>query len=252
MGMYDCMLYEQVKCFSVPCFADGTLWKSGGSLKYYQKNQKVPYRTSWYNYTKNFNILIINSIWDNPEPDTVIIIRDGRLKDVKDLTDTTDKDWKKMERCINYYGDWLRIKTKEDAVDYVNQFILCFLERIRYQKECMPFKKKRDKLVYGISLLSEEEKTERLNAYNALRPNVNLERKAYETYMNEFREKTISKYEKDVKPPKVKYKELLGSYRNAIRWLKKKIKTEHVDEKKEKYQKWLKECQKQYEEMRSL
>ena len=248
MGMYDCILYEQVKCFSIPYFTDGTLWESGGSLKYYQKNQKVPYRTSWYNYTKNFNILILNSIWPDPEPDTVIIIRDGRVKDVKDLVDTTDKDWKKMERCINRYGNWLRIKTKEDAVDYVDQFILCFLERIRYQEECMPFKKKLDKLVFGFSLLSEEEKKERLNAYNALKPNVNLERKAYEAHMEEFKEKTVSRYESNIKHARVERKELLGSYRNAIRWLKKKI---EMEQEKEKYQNLLQECKKKYEEIRA-
>ncbi len=247
MGMYDCMLYEQVKCFPVPYISDGTLWESNGSLKYYQKNQKVPYRTSWYNYTKNFNILILNSFWEYPEPDTVIIIRDGRLKDVKDLVDTTNKDWKKMERCINRYGNWLRIKTKEDAMDYIEQFRLCYLERIRYRKDCMPVNKKLEKLLLGIRQLSEEEKNECLSVYASLKPDAEIERKAYEEHMEEFEKKTVSRYEKDVKTSRVMRKELLGAYRTAIRWLKKKIEREQKKEKKEKYQNWLNESQKRYE-----
>lgn len=247
MGMYDCMLYEQVKCFPVPYISDGTLWESSGSLKYYKKGQKVSYRTGWYNYTKNFNILVLNSFWEYPEPDTVIIIRDGHLKDVKDLVDTTGKDWEGMERCINRYGDWLRIKTKEDAMDYIEQFRLCYLEQIRYRKECMPVNKKLEELFFGIGQLSEEEKKERLSVYDRLKPNAKIEQKTYEAHMEGFREKTVSKYKKDVKPARVERKELLGSYRNGIRWLKKKIEREPEKEKKENYQNRLSECQKKYE-----
>jgi len=85
-----------------------------------------------------------------------------------------------------------------------------------------------------------------------LKPNAKIEQKTYEAHMEGFREKTVSKYEKDVKPARVERKELLGSYRNGIRWLKKKIEREPEKEKKENYQNRLSECQKKYEEIRDM
>lgn len=246
MGMFDCMLTEQVKCFYLPCFSDNQLWESGGSLRYYHKNQKVPYRTGWYNYTKNFNILIINSMLSEPEPDVVIVVRNGRLKYVKDLVDTTEKDWEKMERCINKYGEWLRIKTKEDAFDYIDQYIACYLEKINYRSSKMPYSKELDKIGYGFATLSKAEKEKRLKCFDEIKPKVEEERKALSDYMNEFSKKTLAKYEKNVKPERVKYKELLGSYRKAIRILKKANTMRPTEEKTIKA---LVACQKQYQEL---
>lgn len=246
MGMFDCMLTEQVKCFYLPCFSDNQLWESGGSLRYYQKNQKVPYRTGWYNYTKNFNILIINSMLSESEPDVVIVVRNGRLKYIKDLVDTTEKDWENMERCINKYGEWLRIKTKNNAFDYIDQYIACYLEKINYIISKMPYSKELDKIGYGFATLSKAEKEKRLKRFDEIKPKVEEEKKALLDYMDEFSEKTLAKYEKNVKPERVEYKELLGSYRKAIRYFKKNNQMKNIGEKAEKD---LSDCQRQYQEL---
>ena len=61
MGMYDMICGDQVKCFYRYFEFKDEIWTTSGDLRRFRIGDKVPYRTSWYNYTKNFNII---NLWD--------------------------------------------------------------------------------------------------------------------------------------------------------------------------------------------
>ena len=124
MGMYDYIGTEQVKCFYIYLYSTNEitpgLWISGGSLDSYQIGDKVPYKTKYYDYTKDFNIVLIDDEYDEYNNTvTICMIRDGILKDIKPLAKTTEDDWNIL-RCISYDGEWLNVYSKEEAEKYVN------------------------------------------------------------------------------------------------------------------------------------
>ena len=112
MGMYDMICGDQVKCFYRYFEFKDEIWTTSGDLRRFRIGDKVPYRTSWYNYTKNFNII---NLWDTLLEDgcadvhMLIGVRNGKVNFVKPLAQANETDWKNIQRCIDYRGEWLRI-----------------------------------------------------------------------------------------------------------------------------------------------
>lgn len=97
MGMYDTINSEQVKCFPWITYHydknnDMRLWEHGGSLKNFNDNAAVPYRSLCYNYHENFNILDLRPT-ALPFDNGIVLhaIRDGKIKEsiTIELNDTS-------------------------------------------------------------------------------------------------------------------------------------------------------------------
>ena len=88
MGMYDIFYSDdtdnnQLKIFYRPyCYDDGYIHYSGGDLKYYAIGDPVPWRTPWYNYTKNFTALNVDPL---SEEFLIYVFRDGKFAAFYDL-----------------------------------------------------------------------------------------------------------------------------------------------------------------------
>lgn len=87
MGMYDTINSEQIKCFPWITYHydknnDIRLWEHGGSLKNFNDNAAVPYRSLCYNYHENFNILDLHPT-ALPFDNGIVLhaIRDGKVKE---------------------------------------------------------------------------------------------------------------------------------------------------------------------------
>lgn len=87
MGMYDTINSEQIKCFPWITYRydkdnDMRLWEHGGSLKNFNNNATVPYRSLCYNYHEDFNILDLHPT-ALPFDDGIVlhVIRDGKIKE---------------------------------------------------------------------------------------------------------------------------------------------------------------------------
>lgn len=108
MGTYDIINDEQVKCFHEITYHyiksnDIHLWKHGGSLKSFDDNDTVPYRSLCYNYHKDFNILDLHPTalpFDNGI--VLHIIRDGKVKESIELDDTNLIPKELQERISDY------------------------------------------------------------------------------------------------------------------------------------------------------
>lgn len=110
MGMYDTINSEQVKCFPWITYqyikdSDIRLLEHGGSLKNYENNATVPYRSLCYNYHENFNILDTHPtalLFDNGI--VLHAIRNGKVKE--SITIELNDDYiisKKLQEIISDY-----------------------------------------------------------------------------------------------------------------------------------------------------
>lgn len=125
MGMYDNIEDIQVKCFYVPIYnkddyskenKTSGIYTSGGSLKYYKKGGKVPYKTYYYDYSPNFMIYDHSF---NFEEENMIIIRNGKVKEIiYDISKLTNEHFEGIINVINYHGSFLDIKNIEDLKEY--------------------------------------------------------------------------------------------------------------------------------------
>lgn len=136
MGMYDNIEDIQVKCFDVPiyhkdnftreCIGDSSqsgLWFSGGSLRCFNKGQKVPFKTLWYNYSPNFGIYDYSLDFSE---ENLIIIKNGKVSKIhRNFANIKDTDLKNLNMIIGYGGNPLNIykvedfkKYKEDILEY--------------------------------------------------------------------------------------------------------------------------------------
>ena len=119
MGLFDELNGGQVKCFYVPWYSrcndrGGYISSSAGLCRYYSNGDEVPYKTWYYDYTKNF------IIYD--EYDKVIhIIKDAKVVDTLHLerlenltTEEKIEHFKGNERLISYYGNEYAIKDIEE------------------------------------------------------------------------------------------------------------------------------------------
>lgn len=131
MGMYDYINGEQVKCFGVACYygdRDGVA-PMGGYLKGYNTGNRVPYKTSWYNFTKNFVVVDIHPYEDE---DYIIfhVIKDGKVFGTWKFEDITNDILKDFSVFVDYWGQRLTIRTKEDAEMYKEDWSFWQKERL--------------------------------------------------------------------------------------------------------------------------
>lgn len=120
MGLYDYINGEQVKCFYKAYYSDNSFDEaivsfSYGELGSYRDNDKVPYRTLFYNHTKNF------VVFDYRNSDNLIhIIKDGRVYKTTHLKRITSLDG--IEKVIDYYGRTLKIHKIEDFKKLIDDY----------------------------------------------------------------------------------------------------------------------------------
>lgn len=225
MGMYDTICGDQVKCFYKYYEYKDELWRTGGSLRYFGIGDKVPYRTGWYNYTKNFNII---NIWDSPfdaelsDPNMLIGIRDGKVKFVKQLGLAEERDWDNIERCITYDGEWLRVNSQEEAMAYAKAIKEYDLKKTEYLMNNMPYKGKAMDFLHGIAVVDKEEKARRFSELEAMEEKKKQEFDEFARYDKCLMREFLDPFEKGVKPDRVLEKEEKGIVRNIKRQKKKK------------------------------
>lgn len=123
MGMYDNMGGQQIKCFYQPVISHDidsrfglppvdklNMWAMGGSLKTYRRFSKVPYKTMYYDYGKNF------LIFDPRNPDRcniIHVILGGRY--AASLTYNQLRfSHVPIDTVIDHYGNRVNITRKED------------------------------------------------------------------------------------------------------------------------------------------
>ena len=129
MGMYDYLGEEQVKCFGVPTVSispkDGSFDLSihcmGGNLRYYHRGSTVPYKTSFYNYGKDFMVFDYRTFNYNEAVNDdylmVHIIKNGRyFRSVR--YDRVPSRYK-IGLVLDNYGSVVNIKTHSDFKEIV-------------------------------------------------------------------------------------------------------------------------------------
>lgn len=131
MGLYDELGYEQVKCFPDAVVKFSQKWDSedkeeilesytlGGRLKYIRRGQKVPYKTLYYNYGTDFMIFDYRNMYNEDGFIPVHIIRNGRYFRTVDYRYIPSRY--KIGLVINKYGDILKIYTKSDFIQLVQE-----------------------------------------------------------------------------------------------------------------------------------
>lgn len=145
MGMYDNIgKGYQIKCFYVPIIAKDlpenfglppvtklSMWASGGNLMDFHMFSKVPYKTMWYDYGKDFLIFDPNNV-DNSG--MVHIIRQGRyIGSVHHrLINTT---FTQLKTVIDKNGEFLDMKTKEHMQLAIKDFANTQKDIAYYLKE---------------------------------------------------------------------------------------------------------------------
>lgn len=223
--MYDTICGDQVKCFYKYHDYKDELWRTGGSLRYFGIGDKVPYRTGWYNYTKNFNII---NIWNSPfdaelsEPNILTGIRDGKVQFTKQLNLAEGNDWENIERCITSHGEWLRVNSQEEAIAYAKAIKEYNFKRTEYLMNNMPYKDKAMNLLYGIAVVDKEEKKRRFSELKAIEEKKKREFDEFNKYDECLRRELLDLFEKGVKPECVLKKEEKGIIRNIKKQKKKK------------------------------
>lgn len=241
MGMYDYIGHTQVKCFYKYFFYHG-LVTSGGSLEVYNIGDKVPYKTDWYNYTKNFNMIMEDYDEENDYKEFYLLagIRDGKLKFVKPINKTSMIDWIGIGRCIDDSGTWRNIHSKRDAIDYVEKLIIFNKTKLDYLKNNEPVWEKFSELITGISVVSEEERKQREKELERLSNDLEEEQKRTEAFLQQAY-RPLLKYTMQ-KPDGVEEREIIGAYKSCIETL------ESMQNKDSEHKKALEECKKSFEE----
>lgn len=125
MGMYDYLGKTQVKCFYLPVISHEIdsipgleqkpitkleYWATMGSLHMYRVGQKVPYKTLWYDYGKNFKVF---DTMDVEGTGLIHIIRGGRYLCSIPHQKFNSKLFSDGP-VISKTGEELLVKTKED------------------------------------------------------------------------------------------------------------------------------------------
>lgn len=131
MGMYDYINGEQVKCFGVACYygdRDGVS-PMGGILKSFNTGNKVPYKTKWYNFTKNF-VVVDNHPFEEEDYMIFHVIKDGKVFGTFKFNDITNDILKDFDVFVDYWGERLTIRTKEDAEMYKEDLAFWQKERL--------------------------------------------------------------------------------------------------------------------------
>ncbi|WP_455649821.1 hypothetical protein [Enterocloster citroniae] len=194
MGMYDTICGDQVKCFYKQFEYNGESWSSGGSLKCFDIGDEVPYKTDYYDYTKNFNIINIWNVFNLEDSNILTGIRNGRVVFSKTLEEGTESDWSDVEKCISSYGETLRIATQKQALGYAAAIKVYDQRKYEYIQSNMPCRKKIASLTYGIANISEGEKEKRREEIDSLMEKNKQEMKAFMEYNEKLMKDILSEY----------------------------------------------------------
>lgn len=147
MGMYDYLGSEQVKVFGVACSPltkkskewDDFIFQpyvSGGSLIGYDKGDEVPYRKLFYNYGKDFIIFDYRGFIPEDEQ-FVHVIKDGKYFDTY-MYNNIPEDIE-ISSVVDYYGAPIKVKSRQDFIDIVNE---SRLSRDAYEKKRKEYEEK--------------------------------------------------------------------------------------------------------------
>lgn len=124
MGMFDIVVKEQIKCFYVPMLDIKVenkrvyFYTSGGSLKYYDLGDSVPWQTPYYNYGKDFAIFDYSNMLDT-EPQ-IIIVKDGKISKAYKYNKVPNRT--KFSTVINNFGCPIKVSKPRDCVDIVEEY----------------------------------------------------------------------------------------------------------------------------------
>ena len=160
MGMYDTINDEQVKVFSVPVGHGDDIWLSCGSLIYFEDGSEVPYKTWWYDYTKDFNIIDdMEHIFNPEEPIVIHKIRDGKVvSTITGWENVVRSDFDGINLCVSYYGDLLNIKNYDEADQYLKNQSEYHIIRDLKREKANKLWREVSKAVHGVAYKTEEEK----------------------------------------------------------------------------------------------
>lgn len=154
MGMYDYINGNQIKCFYTPLFyvcdilEDNYINHSGGSLTGFNTGCKVPFKTMYYNYSKDF------IIYDYRADNFVHIIKDGMVYETILLDKLSDEYISYI--CIDYFGNKLNIKTKDDMFVIKNEFKDLFENKRKISRKIKENPSMRKEYIKEMKLLNKE------------------------------------------------------------------------------------------------
>lgn len=118
MGMYDYINGDQVKLFYIPIFDEvkKNTWHSGGTLHSFSTGDIIPSKTLYYKLPKDFLILKEDSDYSQIE---VHIIEDSKVIDTVNIHSLDDSFFSRYGVVLNHKGTSIKIKSKEDCVEYI-------------------------------------------------------------------------------------------------------------------------------------
>lgn len=118
MGMYDYINGDQVKLFYIPIFDEvkKDTWHSGGTLHSFATGDIIPSKTLYYKLPKDFLILKEDSDYNQIE---VHIIEDSKVMDTVNIHSLDDSFFSRYSSVLNHKGTSIKIKSKEDCVEYI-------------------------------------------------------------------------------------------------------------------------------------
>lgn len=154
MGMYDYINGNQIKCFYTPLFyvcdilEDNYINHSGGSLTGFNMGCKVPFKTMYYNYSKDF------IIYDYRDDNFVHIIKDGMVYETILLDKLSDEYM--SYSCVDYFGNKLNIKTKDDMFVIKNEFKDLFENKRKISRKIKENPSMRKQYIDEMKALNEE------------------------------------------------------------------------------------------------
>ena len=135
MGMFDTIRTEQVKCFPVPMIdikedlGRMYFYKSGGSLKFYDVGDEVPWQTPCYNYGQNFAIFDYANIESTPK---FVMVLGGKISKIYDYTKIPRGTV--MNTVIDNYGRLLKVHNVRDCKDIVEEYKISYNTFITLKK----------------------------------------------------------------------------------------------------------------------
>ena len=184
MGMYDMICDEQVKCFGDD--------ETDGYLTSFGIGDEVPYDTEYYQYPKDFNILLLSQ-QSNASLPTLIKIRDGNVHSHLLVKDSLDSDWNGVS-CITKHGGELFINSVADAEEYDKNLTRYHELLEKFQKEKMPNTNKKWELFCGFGVATEEEKKKRRKMMKELQKAVDVENAEYAVYAEKLKNELLANF----------------------------------------------------------
>ena len=170
MGMYDNLGNYQVKVFGVPLTPLSqdsenpekmvfSPYESGGKLRYFKENARVPYKNLIYNYGKNFIVIDYRCFLMKNEFEIIHIIENGRYK--KSINYRELPECYRINLVLDNYGKILNIHHKRDFADIIREHKEAFKKYNRLKKEyCEAFNTEENLSIFKYKQMSPEAQKE--------------------------------------------------------------------------------------------